>query len=146
MFTIFFYCINRMSQTTSLCPSAGTCPNSDPSFNKIIGDRTPDERSRLFIVCVLVRTLLYTGVYKYRKELWMPYLVGILATVSIFQLSRASPNRQWWSKKFQLVMSILVLIAAIAVKLFAVDPRSMPAMLFISLLGGILQRIHIKMC
>jgi hypothetical protein len=47
------------------------CPNSDPSFNKIIGERTPEERSNLFILCVLTRTLLYSGVYVYRDKSWM---------------------------------------------------------------------------
>jgi hypothetical protein len=135
-----------MSPSADTCPSTRTCPNSDPGFNKIIGDRTPTERSWLFILCVLVRATLYSGVYKYRENPWMPWVVGLLASLSIYQLTRPSPDRQWWSKKFQLIMAILVLLSALSVKFSGTDPTSMPALLFISLLGGVLQRIHIDMC
>lgn len=123
-----------------------SCPNSDPGFNKIIGNRTPEERSKLFYICVLVRTLLYTGVYMYRDEPWMAPLVGTLSLASIFQLTRPSENKQWWSKKFQLVMAILVLLSAIAVKFYGIDSRSMSALLFISLIGGVIQRTQTKLC
>ena len=123
-----------------------SCPNDDPGFSKLLNLKTPEERSNLFIVCVITRTLLYSGVYMYRDKPWMPWLVSILAIASIFQLTRPTKNTQWWSKKFQLVMAILVLISAVAVKFAGLDSKSMPALLFISLLGGIIQRIHIHMC
>lgn len=126
--------------------SLDSCPNSDPGFNKIIGNRTPEERSKLFILCVIVRTLLYTGVYVYRDEPWMTPLVGVLALASIFQLTRPTENKQWWSKKFQLIMAILVLMSAIAVKFFGLDSRSMAILLFTSLAGGVAQRMNTKMC
>lgn len=122
---------------------AVTCPNSDPSFNKIIGEnRTPKERSALYVVCVITRALLYSGVYVYRDEPWMRWLVGILSLLSVIQLTRPTPNKQWWSKKFQLVMAVLIFMSAIAVS----NTKAMPTLLFISLIGGILQRIHINMC
>jgi hypothetical protein len=124
------------------------CPNSDPGFNKIIGDRTPEERSNLYIVCVLVRTLLYSGVYVYRDEPFMAPLVGALALASMFQLytSDSTESKQWWSKKFQMIMAVLVFLSALAVKFAGLDSRSMAGLLFISLAGGILQRTQIKMC
>ncbi len=118
------------------------CPNSDPGFNKIIGDRTPNERSMLFIVCVLTRTLLYTGVYVYRDKPWMRWLVAGLALMSIYQLTRPTPNKQWWSKKFQLIMAALVLFSALVIK----NTKAMPAFLFLSLIGGVLERTQITMC
>ncbi len=125
------------------CPSdLVSCPNSDPNFNKIIGNRTPQERSVLYIVCILTRAILYSGVYVYRDEPLMRWLVGFLSLFSIFQLSRQTENRQWWSKKFQLVMAVLVLFSAIAIQ----NTKAMPTFLFISLIGGVLQRIQIDMC
>ena len=118
------------------------CPNSDPNFNKIIGNRTPKERSALYIACILTRALLYSGVYVYRDEPYMRWLVGLLSIFSIFQLSRPTENRQWWSKKFQLLMCVLVLISAVVIQ----NTKAMSTFLFISLLGGILQRIHITLC
>lgn len=129
-----------------------TCPNDDPNFTKMLKDLgalqkgTPEERSNLFVICVLTRTLLYSGVYVYRDKPWMPWLVGALALASIFQLTRPTLNQQWWSKKFQLFMAFLILISAIAVKFYNVDSRSMAALLFTSLIGGVIQRIHVKLC
>lgn len=134
------------------CPNQQVCPNDDPSFTKLLKDTsivkegTPEERSNLFYICVLTRVLLYSGVYVYRDAPWIPFLVGIFAAASIFQLTRPTNDTQWWSKKFQLVMAILVLLSAIAVKLGKLDSRSMSILLFISLAGGVLQRIQTKMC
>lgn len=127
-------------------PSQTTCPNDDPNFSKLLNLKTPEERSNLFVVCVLTRALLYSGVYVYRDKEWMTPLVGILALASIFQLSKPTENKQWWSKKFQLIMAVLVLLSAIAVKFLGLDSRSMAVLLFISLIGGIFQRTKIKMC
>ena len=118
------------------------CPNSDPNFNKIIGNKTPGERSALYVLCVLVRFTLYSGVYKYREESWMRWVVALLSLFSIFQLTRPTPNRQWWSKKFQLVMSVLVILSAT----FIQNTKAMPTFMFISLLGGVLQRIQVTVC
>ncbi len=147
------------SSANSECPNGAcalmkkkdTCPNSDPGFDKLlsdlkISDGTPETRSKLFIVCVIVRTLLYSGVYLYRDEPWMPYIVGVLALASIFQLTRPTENRQWWSKKFQLIMAILVLASALAVKFANFDSRSMAVLLFTSLIGGIIQRTKTTLC
>ena len=124
----------------------GSCPNSDPSFNKIIGERTPEERSRLFMLCIFVRALIYSGVYIYRDEPWMAPLVGTGSLISIYQLTRPTENRQWWSKKFQLIMAILVLMSSVAVYMKYIDSRSMALLLFASLLGGIIQRFNVKLC
>lgn len=143
--------------TADICPGgvcpmkkkSGHCPNSDPGFNKIIGeDKTPEERSDLYILCVLVRTLVYSGVYVYRDKPWMAPLVGALALASVFQLytSDSPEGKQWWSKKFQLFMAVLVLAAALLVKFKGLDSRSMAGLLFVSLAGGILQRSQVKLC
>jgi hypothetical protein len=88
------------------------CPNSDPEFNKIIGEQTPETRSNLFLVCVFVRTILYTLVYLYKDHTATPFIVGLASIFSIFQLSKPTDDRQWWSKKFQITMSILILISS----------------------------------
>jgi hypothetical protein len=78
----------------------------------------------------------------------MAPLVGAFALASIFQLytSDQPQGKQWWSKKFQLFMALLVLIAALLVKFKGLDSRSMSGLLFISLFGGILQRSQVKLC
>ena len=117
-----------------------SCPNSDPEFNKIIGQRTPYERSMLFLACVATRFILYSGVYMYRDRRWVRWIVGLFSALSVAQLARPSSERQWWSKKFQMVMALLVILGALF------DPDAMSAFLFISLAGGIIQRLHVTLC
>ena len=74
------------------CPNQKVCPNDDPGFSKLLNLNSPEKRSNLFIVCVITRTLLYSGVYVYRDKPWMPYIVGVLALASIFQLTRPTQN------------------------------------------------------
>jgi hypothetical protein len=131
--------ISLNSQNTST--NDLTCPNSDPSFNKIIGERTPEERSKLFIICIIVRALLYYGVYVYKDVPVTRYIVGTASVVSMFQLSRPTEDKQWWSKKFQLVMATFVLMACI---LSRMDVASY--LLFASLMGGIIQRMFTSFC
>jgi hypothetical protein len=76
----------------------------------------------------------------------MSFVVGGVSIASIYQLTRPTNNKQWWSKKFQLIMAVLVLLSAIAVKFAGLDSRSMAGLLFVSLLGGILQRSQVKFC
>lgn len=133
--------VNRQIKSNDNFPTDITCPNSDPDFNKIIGERTPEERSKLFIICVIVRALLYYGVYVYRDLPVTRYIVGTASVVSIFQTSRPTKDKQWWSKKFQLVMATFVLMACI---LSRMDVASY--LLFTSLIVGIIQRMFTSFC
>jgi hypothetical protein len=100
-----------------------SCPNSDPQFDKMLSRyldiNSPDYplyRARIFyLVCIWVRLVLYTLVYVYREKEWMPYVTAAFSLFSIVNLkgSIQNPGRQWWSKRFQLAIAILVLVASI---------------------------------
>jgi chromate transport protein ChrA len=133
-----------------------SCPNSDPNFDKVLSNFTdvnrpdyPEYRMMLFYgVCILVRLALYSLVYIYRKEKWMQMAVIVFSMVSIAQLHQSvwTPGRQWWSKRFQLTMSVLVVVAASLVLAGKIDPIYMPALLFTSLAGGFTQSLFVKFC
>lgn len=100
-------------------------------------------RTRLYYgVCVLFRLALFNLVFIFRNEWWVPPVVGVAALVSVVRLapSVADPGRQWWSKRFQLVVAVLVVVACVVVwwkKRFQVV---VPALLYVSLLGGLAWR------
>lgn len=130
-----------------------SCPNSDPQFDKVLQNinlnPTPDLRQKLYyMVCIWVRLILFYLVYYYRHERWMPYVVGIFSLVAIANLSKSveKPGRQWWSKRFDLIVSILVVLVCIGVVLKKVDPVYMSGLLFASLFGGIVQSFLTKFC
>lgn len=96
-----------------------------------------------YLVCIVFRLALYNLVWVLRKEWYTPIIVGVFAFMAIIHLSRTAfqPNQyQWWSKKFQFVMSIFVFFCCIATYLKKVPTILLPLLLYSSLLGGLLQR------
>lgn len=134
-----------------------SCPNSDPQFDKMLSryldidsPEYPQHRAQIYyLVCIWVRLILYTLVYVYREEKWMPYATAAFGLFSVVNLSGSirNPGRQWWSKRFQLLMASLVLIiSAAAIGGSRVDRRVVPGLLYISLFGGFIQSLFVKFC
>ena len=128
------------------------CPNSDPGFNKLLSyfvEVTPDNRRMIFyMVCIWVRFALYSAVYITRESVWIPYIVGGFSLIAAINLATRLEGRQWWSKKFQLVIAILLIIVSIG-RIWnpeAVGSLIIPGLLYISLIGGIIQSLFIKFC
>lgn len=129
------------------------CTNGDPNFNKLLirmfGKNDPEFRNKLFWgVCIWVRLILFGLVLYFITQewssKWVPYIVGIFSLFAIYSLSSnfiKGENSQWWSKKFDLLIAVLVLISCI---IFAFTHKyrcAIPILLFISLFGGIIQNI-----
>ena len=133
-----------------------TCPNSDPQFDKILSNyvdiNSPDypqkRRQIYYFICIWVRLALYTFIYINREKEWVPYVVGVLALLSVSKLgSDDLPGRQWWSKRFQLLMAVLLAAASVGrVAGVVTDSRVIPGLLYLSLLGGIFQSLTVKFC
>jgi len=133
----------------------GTCPNGDPNFNRVLqvmlGDVTPTKRQMLFYgVCIPVRLTLYLTVLLFHNYRFIPILVGLASLIAILNLGSSlwsnSPQPQWWSKRFQAIMSILIFLACIAVWYKKIESYYIPMLLFISLSGGFLQSLINPIC
>ena len=132
------------------------CPNSDPNFDKMMSnffDITskdyPQNRKNVYYgVCIWARLALFTYIYHKRDEKYMPYIVGILAVGTIMNLytSVQDPGRQWWSKRFDLAIAVLVLLSCIGIVLGKVSSIVVPVLLYISLFGGVIQSLFIEFC
>jgi hypothetical protein len=129
-----------------------TCPNDDPKFSQmltsLIGSKpTPAMRQQIFyLVCIVVRAILYSQVYKYRDHEWVPYIIGVFALVSVYNLYNNMEGAQWWSKRFQFVIACLLLIASVMTVYKQIDTTIIPYILFASLGGGILQSFMTQFC
>ena len=141
------------------------CPNSDINFNKtldkLFGNHTPQTRKKVFyLICIVVRLFLYSLVYVYKDSKWMPYVLTILSAFSMYHLysdikNNVNNNRQWWSKKFELIISILVFLSSLTLiiqrligtpKDNQISTKIPPILLFISLFTGIFQSFFITFC
>ena len=132
------------------------CPNSDPGFDKIMSiwfDITsndyPSNRKKVYYgVCIWVRLILFSLVFYYREYKYMPYILGVFSIFSIihYKDNIKTAGRQWWSKRFDLTIAILLLISSVLVIRGKIDSIFMPVILYTSLLGGVIQSFLIKFC
>lgn len=123
---------------------------SDGVVNRILEWIHPSKpipllRTQLYYtVCIVFRMALYNLVFVMRDEWYTPIVVGLFSLVSILHLSSAvifqRNQRQWWSKKFQLFMSIIILANCIATHYGLVSTLVVPILLYTSIIGGLIQR------
>ena len=123
--------------------------NGDPDFNKVldkINMNTPKQRKMLFyFVCIWVRFALYSLVFYFKDNIYMPYILLLISLFSIVNLSKTlNQTQQWWSKKFQFIISVLLFISCLLVIFYKINPVVMPLILYISLIGGITQSLFIE--
>lgn len=124
--------------------------NGDPEFNQILkkiglNDDPVTREITFYGVCILVRFAIATLVLLNYKKKWLPYLVLILAAFACINLWRNLDGSQWWSRRFQFIMALLLVLYSI---LLIVDSRSnpiiLPILLYISLFGGLVQSLFIN--
>ena len=129
------------------------CPNGATDFNQVLlnlfGSSSPELRRNVFYgVCIPIRFLLYSLVFYYRGFYYMPIIIGIFAFITTARLlsSISNPGTQWWSKRWQLVISIILLLVCVGVFLQRIDNRAMGIVLFVSLAVGIIESLTITFC
>jgi hypothetical protein len=135
-----------------------TCPNDDPYFTRTMyrlgllrKGMKPEEivetRKRIYYsICILVRASLIAVVYYLRNSLVIQFLVLLGAVVGIVNLGNRMTGNQWWSKKFQFIMSVVIAGLVILTFLKKVKAWMIPAAMLFSLVGGILQSFVVGFC
>lgn len=134
------------------------CPNDDPYFTRTmyrIGllrrGMTAEEianRRRViyYCVCVVIRLTLIAVVYKLRDSIIVQDLVMVGALIGVVNLGGRYEGNQWWSKKYQLLMSCIIVIMVILTYLKYVKSWTIPFAMAVSLVGGVLQSFMIRFC
>ena len=134
------------------------CPNDDPYFTRTmykIGllqrgmsarEIVSRRRQVFYSICIVVRAVLIVTVYTWRNVMFVQSLVLLGALVGVMNLWSRSDGTQWWSKKFQLMMSVVIVILVILTYYGRVKSWTIPAAMLVSLLGGILQSFMVGFC
>jgi hypothetical protein len=106
------------------------------------------ERRRLiyYSICIFVRAALIVTVYYWRNATLVQALVLLGALMGVLNLGNRSGGTQWWSKKFQLLMSCIIVILVILTYLKYVKSWTIPLAMAVSLAGGLLQSFMIRFC
>ncbi len=134
------------------------CPNDDPPFTIMLykmgmlkKDMSPKEvvamRMRIYYcICIIIRAALIVAVYHWRNSLVTRVLVFVGAMLGVINLGTRMNGTQWWSKKFQFIMSIIIGLMAILTYFKVVDSRSMSVAMLLSLIGGLMQSFVVGFC
>jgi hypothetical protein len=134
------------------------CPNDDPYFTRILyrmgvlkrgmSARELVEKRRLvyYSICIVVRAALIVTVYHWRNVRFVQLLVLLGALAGVMNLSRRVDGTQWWSKRFQLMMSIIIVVAVVLVYFGRLKSWVIPAAMLVSLLGGVVQSFVVGFC
>ena len=134
------------------------CPNDDPSFTQImyaIGFLKKGMSAKAIIqmraqvyycICIIVRAALIVAVYHWRNASVTRVLVFVGAMIGVINLGTRMNGNQWWSKKFQFIMSVIIVGLVILTHYNMVDSRSMAVAMLVSLLGGVAQSFVVGFC
>ena len=130
-----------------------TCPNSDPNFNLILkslfGNDSPDLRKKVFYgICIPTRIILYSAIFYFRDIPILQAVVGIAALITTIRLisSLQAPGNQWWSKRWQFFISVVLVIVCAATYMQKMNSIVMPLVLFLSVVVGFIQSFFINFC
>ena len=76
----------------------------------------------------------------------MQILVLLGCMVAVANLWNRNNGTQWWSKKFQLIMAIIIGSLVILSYFGQVKTWTIPTAMLVSLLGGIFQSFYVGFC
>ena len=138
--------------------SKRVCPNDDPVFTTLfykIGilqkSMSPKEVVAMrmqvyYCVCIIVRAAIVVAIYHWRNSNVVRVLVFVGAIIGMVNLGSRMTGTQWWSKKFQFVMSIIIVLTVIFTHFKMVDSRAMSIAMLVSLIGGVVQSFVVGFC
>ena len=134
------------------------CPNDDPSFTRTMytigllkkgmsAKEILQMRAQVYYcICIIIRAALIVAVYHWRNSLITRVLVFVGAMIGVINLGSRMTGTQWWSKKFQFIMSCLIVVLVILTHFNMVDSLSIAAAMLVSLLGGVAQSFAVGFC
>lgn len=134
------------------------CPNDDPYFTRTMyrigllkkgmkpGEIVERRKQIYYSICIIVRSCLIGFVYYLRDSLIVQFLVLLGAVVGIINLGKRMTGNQWWSKKFQFIMSVVIAVLVILTFFKKVKSWTIPAAMLVSLVGGIIQSFVVGFC
>ena len=95
-----------------------TCPNIDiDSLNflkRININPTIENRRRIYYtICIFIRLTLAGIIYYLKDYKYLPYIFIIISLLTIYRLSKNLNGTFWWSRKFHILICLLLIINSI---------------------------------
>jgi len=99
----------------SQCPIHNPRVGNDPEVDKFllgIGVQPEYKLITFLLVCIVVRLVLAGVATVYADHSYLPYVAAVASLFAIFTLAPSINGPQWWSRKFHLVIALLVMFAS----------------------------------
>tara|TARA_B110000208_G_C11711877_1_gene409616 strand:- start:918 stop:1310 length:393 start_codon:yes stop_codon:yes gene_type:complete len=127
------------------------CPNIDKdTFNALIKlgiKPTIENRVRVFYtICIFARLLLAGSMYYLKDNKWLPYIILLISSFIIFRLSKNLNGKFWWSRKFHLLICILLAINSLLIIKTNKYREYISYLLYIDVFGGLIHSIFQTRC
>ena len=127
------------------------CPNiDDDTINALIKlgiKPTIENRIRIFYtICIIARLLLAGSVYYLKDQKLLPYITLLISSLTVLRLSKNINGRFWWSRKFHILIAILLIINSILIIKFNKYKEYISFLLYIDVFGGLIQSIFKSRC
>jgi phosphatidylserine synthase len=124
----------------SQCPIHNPRVGSDPDVDIFLQNIGVEPEYKLVVfltICIVVRLALAGLATANYDKPFLPYVAAVAAVFAIFTLVPTLNKSQWWSRKFHLVIALLVLMAS-GIQIYT-DRRDMsiPYLLFADVIFGI---------
>ena len=125
----------------SQCPIHNPRVGNDPDVDVFLSNIGVEPELKLvtfLTICILVRLVLAGLATLYHEKTITPYIVAVVAIFAIWNLFPILDKGQWWSRKFHLVIAILVLLASGVQIYTGKRDITIASLLYIDVLFGIL--------
>ena len=127
------------------------CPNSDKDTLNAVKKMglVPTVKNRMILfytLCIVLRVFIAGLAYHFRDSYWLPYLVIVISLYTGYRISKNLNGNEWWSRKFHLMITMLLTIVSVLIILNKVDGKYISYLLYLDVFVGFTQSLLITRC
>jgi len=127
------------------------CPNIDKDTLNNIKKMglVPNVKNRAILfysLCIILRLFIAGLAYQFKDSYWLPYLVIIICVFTGYRISRNLNGNEWWSRKFHLIIVILLCIVSVLIILKKVNGKYISYLLYLDVFVGFTHSLFITRC
>jgi hypothetical protein len=125
-----------------------SCPifNSNGGIFSQKGYTIKERMEFFYLICIFLRLLFAGIIYTQSNKRITYYVLVVVSLLAIYGNYKNLNECVWWSRKFHLLTSILILLVAVLTLMQKIDFNKYAAyLLYIDVVGGIIWSVYIGM-
>ena len=127
------------------------CPNIDKDTLNAVKKMgiVPNVKNRMILfytLCIVLRLFIAGLAYHFRDSYWLPYLVLVIGLYTAYRIYKNLNGNEWWSRKFHLIIVILLCIVSVLIILKKVNGKYISYLLYLDVFVGFSHSLFITRC